>query len=85
MEQVLELQNVCWTRRVKIIELDAVINAIRAIVDDWQATETDLIRTQTSVGLLLADLVQYLGVSGDLARDALGADLYDQLAERGLL
>ncbi len=79
-EQVLDLQTIQWTRRVKMIALDDVTGAIRAIVNDWGA---DILTANcTSAGLVLADLVYYAGID---AVEALGAELTEELRKRGVL
>ena len=68
-----------FTRRVRMMPVDDLVGAIRAIADDWG---NDILTAKTSAGLVLADLCYYAGID---AAEALGPGLSDQLKKRGVL
>lgn len=78
-EQVLE-NRVMWTRRIRMMPVDDITQAIRSIVNDWGADV--LSANTTSPGLVLADLVYYAGLD---AVECLGPELADQLRKRGVV
>ena len=79
-DQVLDLQTIQWTRRMRMMPVDDITGAIRAIVNDWGADV--LSANTTSPGLVLADLVYYIGLD---AVEALGPELADQLRKKGVV
>lgn len=78
-DQVLE-NRVMWTRRVRIMPVDDIIGAIKAIIQDWEGN--DLLKVESPVGLVLADLCFYAGID---AVEALGAELAGELRKRGVV
>lgn len=79
-EQVLDLQTIQWTRRVKMIALDDVTGAIKAIVSDWG--QDDILTATTSPALVLADMCYYIGLD---ANECLGPELAGELRKRGAI
>jgi hypothetical protein len=77
-EQLLE-NRVMWTRRIRMMPVDDITGAVRSIVNDWGADV--LSANTTSAGLVLADLVYYIGLD---AVEALGPELAAELRKRGV-
>ena len=75
-----QYEHVLFTNRVKLVPLDDVTGAIRAIIDDWG--RDDVLTAKTTPALMLADLVFYMGLN---AAEALGPELAGKLKERGAL
>lgn len=78
-EQVLE-GKVVKMRRIKIMPVEDVTGAIRAIVNDWGPV--DVLTAPTTPALVLADVCHYAGLD---VVEALGPKLAGQLRKKGVL
>ena len=72
----------CTTVRViRIIDRDEAIAGIAQIRQEWEdlAGDQSLIQVNGSVGLMLADIVQALGLTTEEQTQALGPDLAQEI------
>lgn len=69
-----------FTRRVRLLPVDDVLGAIKAIIQDWEGN--DLLKVESPVGLVLADFCYYAGLD---PVETLGADLAAELRKREVI
>lgn len=78
MEQAIAENKVMWTKRVRMMPVDDITQAVRAIRDDWG---NDVLTGNTTPALVLSDLCYYAGID---PVEALGPELAAELRKRGV-
>ncbi len=75
-----------WVRITRILDRDEAIFGLAQLRAEWQeaAGEQNLMDVGASVGLLMADVVNALGLSPDEAAQVLGCDVVTDPAQVSL-
>lgn len=69
-----------WVNRIRYHN---AVDALQKVRKDWEPE--DLMQVSAPVGLVLADMVHYLGLDPSETEAALGPELKSRLAKRGVL
>lgn len=67
--------------RTRILDRDQAISALTQMRQEWEEANGDLLTARASVGELLGDVTNVIGLTPDEQRAALGDRLYNDLVK----